>query len=256
MPNLNKNDQADHFEDDMEKFDRFEIQRREPVFNLPFIITLFSAILLAIHAVRVWFLSPEQDTLVIYALAFIPASYGEFAADAPFPLSGLWSPFTYTLLHADWTHLFMNVFWMLAFGTPVAKRFGPLKFIALTVLCAMSGALLHYLTFDNGFIPVIGASGAVSGYMGCAARFAFTSMRANRGFQYDGPALSLIESFTNRPFLIFFAVWMAMNFLFGAGFVPIAGEDINIAWQAHIGGFIAGIFLFSVFEKTTIPTKT
>jgi membrane associated rhomboid family serine protease len=222
--------------------------RREPIFNMPAVIVAITAILTFIHGFRMYLLSPEQDTNLIYMLGFIPASYGQFSHLAPYPYSGLWSPFTYGLLHGDWLHLLMNVFWMAAFGTPVARRLGPMRFLLLAMIASLGGALLHYVSYSNEFVPVIGASGSISGFMGAAGRFAFVPVRGVRGLRTDGPALGILQSFQNRQFVTFFAVWMGLNYLFGAGIVGLSPQDAPIAWQAHIGGFLAGFLAFSFLD--------
>ena len=223
----------------------------EPVFNLPKAVSALALTLVAVHAVRELFLSAAADTKLILLFAFIPAMYGPAGATAPVPEAAFWMPVSYGLLHGSWVHLGVNVVWMLAFGTPVARRFGAVRFLALTLFATACGALAHYLANPDAFIPMIGASAAVSGHMGAAMRFVFNPLArgTGRGFRHDGPALSLAESFTNRQFVIFFAVWMVMNVAFGIGAAAIPGADAAIAWQAHIGGFAAGILGFSLFER-------
>lgn len=230
---------------------------REPIFNLPGVITVLIALLALIHLGREIFLSPAADRLVVLALAFIPASYSALASQLPIPISGLWSPVTYSLLHGDWLHLGMNALWLAAFGSPVARRFGSARFLALLAVTSMGGALFHYLWHPGAPIPMIGASGAVSGTMGAAARFAFSAPPGSggRGFRADGRALTLAESFTNRSFLVFFAVWMALNYLFGSGILPVAGVDSIVAWQAHIGGFLTGVLAFPLFDPRARPRR-
>src|SRR5665811_168542 len=203
--------------------------KNQKAINLPGIITALGAVFIAVHIIRTFFLDFRSDEWVLMTFSFIPASYGPVAALLPVPIAGLWSPLTYAFLHADWTHLLVNILWMVAFGSPVAQRLGSLRFIILTLITAVAGAALHYVFYYNDFVPVIGASGAVSGYMGAAARFAFPTA-GQRGFKSDGPALSLIESFQNRQFLVFLAVWMVLNFVFGTGIAPLAGEGVQVAW--------------------------
>lgn len=227
----------------------------EPVFNLPASIVWLGVVLVAIHAVRFYLLSGDVGSRVLIAFAFIPARYGELAPQIPYPLAAVWSPVTYALLHGSWLHLWMNVLWMAAFGSPLARRFGPVRFAAISVLAALAGAVLHFAFYPGEMVPMIGASACVSGYMGAAARFAFQG-RSAAGLNVHGPALSLAQSFTNRKFLIFLFVWFALNFLFGSGVVSIGGMDARIAWQAHVGGFLAGIFAFSFLDrerKTVLP---
>lgn len=221
--------------------------KREPLLNLPGVITVFAFLIIALHAIRTHLLSDYWNAQLIYMLAFFPASYGEAAGSAPFPMSGMWSPVTHALLHGDWVHVFMNLIWMAAFGSPVARRFGVWRFVILTLICSSAGALAHYVTATNPFIPVIGASGAVSGYMGAAMRFMFSRSRGLR-FDENSPAMSLRQCFSHRQFLVFFIIWLGVNYLFGAGFLFITEEGSGIAWQAHIGGFLAGLLVFSVLD--------
>lgn len=223
----------------------------EPVFNLPRAVTALAVVLVAIHCVRVLLLSPEQNIEIILLFAFIPAMFGQAGALVPYPEAIYWTPVTYGLLHGGWLHLGVNIVWMFAFGTPVARRFGAFRFLALSVFATACGALAQYLADPDALVPMIGASAAVSGHMGAAMRFIFNPLagRAGRGFRHDIPALSLAESFTNRQFVVFFIVWMVMNLAFGSGIVGVPGSENAIAWHAHIGGFAAGIFGFSLFER-------
>jgi membrane associated rhomboid family serine protease len=229
-------------------------RRYEPAFNLPGFILAAALLLLAIHALRAFILSREQDLWTIILFAFIPARYGGGAGDFPFPGAALWSPLTYSLLHGDWSHLFVNLLWLLAFGSPVARRLGPVRVLLLTAIASVAGAALHLAFYIGEAVPMVGASAVVSGYMGAAARFAFQPGRRG-GLTVDGPALPLVASFTDRRFMSFLAVWMALNLLFGSGLIPIAGEGASIAWQAHVGGFFAGILAFSLLDPPS-PRST
>jgi membrane associated rhomboid family serine protease len=225
--------------------------RREPALNLPYFVVVFALLMLAVHAIRVVFLTRAQEIWVLLLFAFIPARYSQFAADYPVALASLWTPFTYSLLHADWTHLIVNLLWLTAFGSPLAVRIGALRLLALSAITSLAGAALHFAWYPVDPVPMIGASAIVSGYMGAAARFAFQPGR-RRGLNIHGPALPLLKSFSDTRFLSFLAVWLGLNFIFGSGLVPLAGEDATIAWQAHVGGFLAGIFAFSFLDRPQI----
>jgi membrane associated rhomboid family serine protease len=209
-------------------------------------VVLFALLMVVIHAIRVLFLTRAQEVWVMVLFAFIPARY--LSTDYPVPLAGLWTPFTYSLLHADWTHLFVNLLWLTAFGSPLAVRIGAVRLLALSAITSLAGAALHFAWFYGDNVPMIGASAIVSGYMGAAARFAFQPGR-RRGLNIHGPALPLLRSFTDTRFLSFLAVWLGLNFVFGSGLVPLAGDGASIAWQAHVGGFLAGIFAFSFLDR-------
>ena len=62
------------------------------------------------------------------------------------------------------------------------------------------------------------------------------------------PALSLSRALRNPRVLAFLAVWFGVNIIFGLGSISVGAEGVSVAWQAHIGGFIAGLMLFSLFD--------
>ena len=62
------------------------------------------------------------------------------------------------------------------------------------------------------------------------------------------PAAPLLVALRNPRVLTFLVVWFGLNLLFGLGSVPLAGESQTVAWEAHVGGFLAGLLLFSAFD--------
>ena len=220
----------------------------EPAINIPGVILAMGAVMMLIHAIRLYILTPDQDLWAILVFSFIPLRYGAEAGLFPVETAQYWTPLTYSLLHADWLHAGINLVWLVAFGTPLARRIGAVRTLLLGALASLGGAAVHYLFYSTELAPVIGASAVVSGYMGAAARFAFRPGR-NGMLQVHGPALSLFASFTDRRFLSFVGIWMAINFLFSSGLLPIAGEEADIAWQAHVGGFLAGLLGFSLLDR-------
>jgi membrane associated rhomboid family serine protease len=73
---------------------------------------------------------------------------------------------------------------------------------------------------------------------------------------YRVPALSLAETFRDPRVLAFLAVWFGLNLLFGLGSVSITGNEQPVAWQAHVGGFVAGLVLFSFFDPIRPASET
>src|SRR6516162_8769730 len=109
--------------------------RRERMLNVPAVVLLLTA---------------QQTTEFLLLFAFIPARYdvsvmpdlvwpGGWAAD-------VWTFVTYALIHGDLTHLIVNAVWLLAFGSPVARRFGPWRFLAFMAMTAAAGAAAHLAT--------------------------------------------------------------------------------------------------------------
>jgi membrane associated rhomboid family serine protease len=110
------------------------------------------------------------------------------------------------------------------------------------------------LTHEHAIAPMIGASASVSGTMAAAVRFAFVRgsflsfSRGDADAAAKVPALSLSRALRNRRVLAFLGVWFGVNILFGVGSIAIGMDGASVAWQAHIGGFLAGLMLFSLFD--------
>jgi membrane associated rhomboid family serine protease len=232
--------------------------KREPLFNIPAVVTGLLALLVMIHVVRVYLLTNEQDIDVLLTFAFIPVRYDMSAVPGGVLPGGfgaeVWTFVTYSLLHASWTHLGVNAIWFLPFGSAVARRFGASRFLLFYAVTAAAGAAMHLATHAGEQYPMIGASAAISGTMAAAMRFAFQHggplgmLRGEDEEAYRVPALPLTGVLRDSRVLLFLIVWFGMNIVFGLISLPIGGNDQPVAWQAHIGGFLAGLILFSWFD--------
>lgn len=223
---------------------------REPVFNIAPVVLALIAACAAIHLVRAQFLSGEQDFAVVLRLAFIPVRYtGGFSVD-------VWSfvsPLTYSLLHGGVAHLLVNCVWLAAFGSPLAYRIGPARFLLFWAATALGAVALHFALYPDSTTPLVGASGAISGMMGAAARFAFRIDRSSGRPAFTGPILGIADVFRSRQSVAFLAVWLAINVAVGFGFG--APEDGQVAWEAHIGGLVVGFFGIRLFDRPQAPPE-
>jgi membrane associated rhomboid family serine protease len=228
------------------------------MFNVPVVVLAMVALLGLVHAVFVLVLTPQQATEFLLLFSFIPARYDASVLAAESWAQGwgaaLWTFVTYAFIHADLNHLFFNVVWLLAFGTPVARRFGSLRFMAFFAVTAAAGAAVHLATHFGEMLPMIGASASISGAMAAAMRFVFQrggplGLLRNRDEEaYRVPAAPLAAILRDPRVLAFLAVWFGVNILFGIGTIAMPGVEQSVAWQAHIGGFFAGLFGFAVFD--------
>ena len=240
-------------------------RQREPILNVPVAVIAVLAVLGLVHGAREWVLTPSADRMLILALAFVPARYDtNVLTDGILPGGSgadLWTFFSYALLHADWMHLGFNAVWLLAFASPVARRFGAWRFLLFFAVTIGAGALAYLLGHAGSLVPMIGASAGISGMMGAAARFAFEPggsldmWRRDRGSADHVPAAPLIVALRNPRVLTFVAVWFGLNLLFGLVSVPfLVGENQSVAWEAHAGGFLAGLLLFALFDPVVRPS--
>jgi membrane associated rhomboid family serine protease len=228
---------------------------REPILTLPGALTAYVLLLAVIH-LRV-LLPPELENWTIDAFGFIPKRYDSTLLAIDFPGgegAKIWTFVTYSLLHANLSHIGFNVLWLLPFGSALARRFGAIRFFLFMAVTAAAGALAHLVTHEHAVAPMIGASASVSGTMAAAIRFAFVRgsfLSFNRGDADAAakvPALSLMRALRNGRVLGFLGIWFAVNIIFGVGSLAIGAEGASVAWQAHIGGFLAGLLLFSLFD--------
>jgi membrane associated rhomboid family serine protease len=231
---------------------------REPVFNIPPVVIALVAALALIHLVRVVLLSDQQDIELMLLFAFIPARYdsavvlgGQLPGGFP---AEIWSFVTYAFLHASWMHLAVNTIWLLPFGSAVARRFGATQFMLFFAVTAAAGAVAQLAAHVGQQFTMVGASAAISGTMAAAMRFAFQRggplgfWRDTEESAYRVPALPLSGLWHDPRVLAFVAVWFGVNLLFGAGSLSLEDAGQPVAWQAHIGGFLAGLFLFGFFD--------
>ena len=171
------------------------------------------------------------DAVIGYAV--IPARMFEGATLAPGveSVSPLLSLVTYRFLHGGWAHVIFNMLFLWVFGDNIEDAMGHARFLLFFLVCGAMGALVHGLIDTTSPIPVIGASGSISGVLGAylmlypRARllvllFVFIPLRL--------PAIMVIGTFFAQDLL-----WAATN-------SPAA---LGTAVWAHIGGFITGAFL-------------
>lgn len=230
--------------------------RHQPIFNVPAVIVVLAAVLVAIQVVRN-LVGEGIDVEILALFAFIPARFDPTVfADGVLPGGSgadLWTFVTYAFLHADFMHVGINTLWLLAFGSPVARRFGTARFVIFFLFTAAAGAGLHLLTHAGEPVPMIGASAAVSGCMAASLRFMFAT-EGYAAWRPDTarhavhvPAQPLTRILRDRRVISFVVVWFAINIAFGLG-APSGIASGTVAWEAHIGGFLAGLLAFPLFD--------
>jgi membrane associated rhomboid family serine protease len=228
---------------------------REPLLTLPGALTAY-VLLLAIVHLRV-LLPDDLENWTVEVFGFIPKRYDATLLADSFPGgegAKVWTFVTYSLLHANISHIGFNVLWLLPFGSALARRFGAWRFFVFMAVTAAAGALAHLVTHEHALAPMIGASASVSGTMAAAIRFAFVRgsflsfSRGDADAAAMVPAQPLRQALRDPRVLAFLAIWFGVNIVFGVASIAIGADGASIAWQAHIGGFVAGLLLFSLFD--------
>ncbi len=115
----------------------------EPMFNLPRVILGFILLSAGIFIGRTWYLGGDGATTFLLTFCFTPLRYQYLMSGNGFPggwAAGIWSPFTYVFLSPTLQSLIFDLLWLTAFGTAVARRFGPWRFIGFCAAAAAIGA--------------------------------------------------------------------------------------------------------------------
>jgi membrane associated rhomboid family serine protease len=234
------------------------VNRRQPVFNAPSIVLALLAAFFAVHAVRA-LLPEEKDMWLTVALAFTPARYAPGGGETPGgALAGVASFATHIFVHGDLMHLLVNSAWLLAFGTPVARRTSKIGFLTFFVLGGAGGALVYLAVHPGSTAWVVGASGAISGLMGAALRFLFQAMDERSGYSLASatervPLKSLAAVLVDRRIRAIILGWAILNVLLAWGASGLT-QAAGIAWEAHLGGFFAGLLTFGFFDRAVVAS--
>lgn len=216
-------------------------ESRQPFLRAPAVVLILTAVLIAIEAARELFFR-DYTPFLFHNFALVPARYSHEYLATQFATAGnvfdRTVPFlTYMFLHADWSHVLVNSIWLLPFGSVVARRYGAGLFLLFFLICGIIGAVVHLACNWGSTAPVIGASAAVSGLMGAAFRMLPRGPHA--------PLLPLLS----KPVLLWSVIWTLINVVAGiTGFGTGPGVRL-VAWQAHIGGYIAGLILAGIFDR-------
>jgi membrane associated rhomboid family serine protease len=148
---------------------------------------------------------------------------------------------TSMFLHGSWMHLLGNMWFLWIFGNNIEDSMGRLRFLVFYVVCGLAAALGQVLTNPSSAIPMVGASGAISGVMGGylvlypnVRVFAFLPL----GFFITSVAL---------PAWAMLGYWFLIQFV--SGLAAFGGEVGGVAFWAHIGGFAAGVVLIKLFVR-------
>lgn len=203
----------------------------EPLINMPPFTKYLLGILISIHLIMTFLFNHTQYEWIILNLGFIP---GRFSGATAFEPLALLTPFTHMFFHGGWLHLGMNTIMLLAFGSGIERWMGGKKMCAFFIACGLFGVALHFALNSHSTIPVIGASGGISGL------FAAALVMLNKN------NIGMTGRFGLWPIAI---LWVAISVLFGFVDTPQIGvEKEEIAWAAHVGGFLGGFAVLKMMR--------
>ena len=159
---------------------------------------------------------------------------------------GSWvTPFTSMFLHGGWLHLGSNMLFLHVFGDNVEDALGRFRFLLFYTVCGVGAVVGQILVDPNSMVPMIGASGAISGVLA-----GYMTLFPHARIVTLVPIFIFIH-FMEVPAWIFIVLWFALQLVQGYLSLGIIAEGSGgVAWFAHIGGFLAGlVFVRALYRK-------
>jgi membrane associated rhomboid family serine protease len=148
---------------------------------------------------------------------------------------------TSMFLHGSWMHLLGNMWFLWLFGDNVEDSMSRPRFVAFYLVCGLAAALAQVITSPSSGVPMVGASGAISGVMG-AYLVLYPRVRV-----FALLPLGFLLTSVALPAWMMLLYWIGLQVL--SGFASIGGSGGGVAFWAHVGGFLAGVVLVKLFAR-------
>jgi membrane associated rhomboid family serine protease len=183
---------------------------------------------------------------IILGYGMIPArlfGYGDLPPDIP-SVPAVATIFTSMFMHGGWLHLGGNMLFLWIFGDNIEDSMGRGRYLVFYLLCGAAAALAQAFVEPSSEVPMVGASGAISGVLGA---YILLHPRATiRTLVFLGFFVTILHI----PAVIVLGLWFAMQF-FSAAATPLGGDG-GVAFWAHVGGFVAGLVLVFFFKRRSV----
>ena len=206
-------------------------------------MTPFVTMALIVLNVAAWVLlqgagSPEVLEASVMAFGSVPC---EVTGNCPVQGLSYGALITSIFMHGSWGHLLGNMVFLWVFGNNIEDSMGHLRVIAFYLLCGVAASAAHIFLAPASAVPMVGASGAISGIMG-AYVLLYPQVRVHTWV----PPIFML----NIPAWAFLGYWFILQLTMGvANLGPEMADQGGVAVWAHVGGFVAGVVLIKPFEK-------
>lgn len=180
-------------------------------------------------------LSPNVQNAFFFQYGAIPVDISHF--------KNLYTIFTSMFLHGGWAHIFGNMLFLYIFGDNIEDAMGHIPYLLFYLLTGVAAALTQVALDPSSAIPLIGASGAISGVMGAyLVLFPQGKVRAIVFLGYFGQVV-LVPAWT------MIGLWFILQLVSGVTSLGAGGDSGGVAFWAHVGGFVAGAILVFLFRN-------
>lgn len=207
-----------------------------PTERFPYLTIALIGINILVFLIQITY--PVRLERIVYSYGAIPRALLTFREVQP--IHPLLTIFTSMFMHGSILHLASNMLYLWIFGNNIEDQLGYGKFILFYLLCGVAAAYSHALTNPSSTTPMIGASGAISGILG-AYLLLFPRARVHTVI-----FLGFFIQVVRLPAVVVIGFWIVLQFINGM----VTASQVShggVAWFAHIGGFLVGIFCIKIF---------
>jgi membrane associated rhomboid family serine protease len=203
-----------------------------PTVRFPFVTIALIVMNALVYFIEIF--HPAGQNYIVHTYGAIPSDMLSFKASA------ITSTFSSMFLHGGLFHIGGNMLYLWIFGNNIEDRLGHINFIAFYLLCGVIAAYSHAITAPASFVPMIGASGAVSGVLGAyLLLYPHAKVHTLIFFGFFVQVVRLPAVFV----IGFWAVIQIINGIISKGVASQGG----VAWFAHIGGFLFGLLMIKLW---------
>ena len=191
-------------------------------------------------------LGEEQGQIAVFQFGMIPARlFGEAELRSEIATVPAWSTLlTSMFMHGGWLHLALNMLFLWIFGDNVEDSMGHVRYLVFYLACGIAAAMAQALINPDSTIPMVGASGAISGVLGAYVLLhPYATVRVLI-------VIFVFVTIVHVPALFVLGLWFFTQ-LMSAAFSQTGGP--GVAFWAHVGGFVAGMVLVPVFKQKGVP---
>lgn len=214
-----------------------------PTERFSVVTAFFIAVNIAVFIYELSLGTVARDAFVS-SFALIPQRlfFPQAAAQGAVPVEA--TMFTSMFMHGGFLHIAGNMLYLWIFGNNVEDSMGRMRFIVFYFFCGIIAAYSHALANTSSVVPMIGASGAISGVLGAYL------MLYPRARVLTLVAFGLYVRTVQLPAMFVLGFWFVLQFLSA---LVSAGTGEGVAWYAHVGGFVAGMALIGLFKRKKVP---
>jgi membrane associated rhomboid family serine protease len=208
------------------------------------IVTLILVILNIVVFVYELALGSLGSEIFVNTYALVPANLFATVPRTPHSIPAFATLFTSMFLHGGFLHIAGNMLYLWIFGNNVEDAMGRIRFVIFYLLCGVFAAYAHALANRDSLIPMLGASGAISGVLG-AYLILYPRARVVT-LVFFGFYIRTMEIYA----MVVLGFWFVLQFL---NALMTSGSRGGVAWYAHVAGFLAGILLIGLFKRKDVP---